>query len=106
MRFHSLYYIAHQNDDHHICLDSDNHESSTERPAQVDEDEDELLKRAIAMSLEEDPGIKEDDREDKEEMLAKAIALSLQEPSRINDEEEMSEEEMLAIALALSMVEK
>ena len=87
-------------------IDSDNHESSTDRPAKVDEDEDELLKKAIAMSLEEDPRIKEDDREDEEEMLAKAMALSLQEPSRINDEEEMSEEEMLAMALALSLVEK
>ena len=44
------------------------------------------------------------DRE--EEMLAKAMSLSLQEPSRINHEEEISEEEMLAMALALSMVEK
>ena len=54
----------------------------------------------------EDPKIKEDDIEDEEEMLAKAMALSLQEPSRINHEEEMGEEEMLAMALALSMVEK
>ena len=41
--------------------------------------------------------------EEEDEMLQRAIAMSLEEHSR---EEEESEEEMLARVLALSMVEK
>ena len=47
-------------------------------PASVDDDEDEMLKMAIAISLqEESPRIEEDSTE--EEMLALAIAMSMQE---------------------------
>ena len=57
----------------------------------MDEDEDEMLKRAIAMSLQEDPPtIKVEDSE--EEMLAKAIAMSLEEHPK-NKEENISETE-------------
>ena len=50
-------------------------------PAAIDEDGDETLKRAIAMSLQEDPPtIKVEDSE--EEMLAKAMAMSLEEHPR------------------------
>ena len=58
------------------------------------------------MSLQEDPPtIKVEDSE--EEMLAKAMAMSLEEHPE-NKEENISEEEkeMLARVLALSMVEK
>ena len=49
-------------------------------PPPMDEDEDEMLRKAIDMSLEEDPPrVKEEDEESKEEMLAKALALSLVE---------------------------
>ena len=74
-------------------------------PVAVDEDDDEMLKRAIAMSLQEvTPTIKVQDSE--EEMLAKAMAMSLEEhPS--NRAENISEEgEILARVLALSMVQK
>ena len=43
---------------------------------------------------------------DEDEMLRRAIAMSLEEQSRVIVEEEESEEEMLARVLALSMVEK
>ena len=57
----------------------------------MDEDEDEMLKRAIAMSLQEDPPtIKVEDSE--EEMLAKAMAMSLEEHPK-NKEENISETE-------------
>ena len=69
----------------------------------MDEDDDETLKRAIAMLLQEDPPtIKV---EEEEEMLARAMAMSLKEHPR-NKEENISEEEMLARVLALSTVEK
>ena len=69
----------------------------------MDEDDDGTLKRAIAMSLQEDlPTIKV---EEEEEMLARAMAMSLKEHPR-NKEENISEEEMLARVLALSTVEK
>ena len=58
--------------------DSGNPESSMCLPAAIDEDDDETLKRAIAMSLQEDPPtIKVEDSE--EEMLAKAMSMSLEE---------------------------
>ena len=47
-------------------------------PAPVDEDEDGMLKRAIAMSLEEQPRVLEEE-ESEEEMLARVLALSTQE---------------------------
>ena len=47
-------------------------------PAPVDEDEDGMLKRAIAMSLEEQPRVLEEE-EMEEEMLARVLALSTQE---------------------------
>ena len=69
---------------------------------QVNTHEDEILRKAIATSLEGDPpSIKEEDEIEKE-ILAKAIAKSLEEHTRIKGEEE----EMLARVLALSMVEK
>ena len=52
---------------------------STLMPASGDEDEDEMLKRAIAMSLEEHSREDEEEAEDEEEMLARALALSLME---------------------------
>ena len=54
----------------------------------MDKYEDELLRKAIAMSLEEDPPrIKKED-ESEEEMLAKAMAMSLEEHPSIKEEEE------------------
>ena len=44
----------------------------------VNENEDEMLARAIAMSLEEQPRFQEEE-ESEEEMLARAIAMSLEE---------------------------
>ena len=71
--------------------DSGNQESSMCLPAAMDEDDDETLKRAIAMSLQEDPPtIKVEDSE--EEMLAKAMAMSLEEHPK-NKEENISETE-------------
>ena len=46
-------------------------------PAPVVEDENEMLARAIAMSLEEHPRVEEEE-ESEEEMLARAFALSLE----------------------------
>ena len=46
-------------------------------PAVVVEDENEILGRAIAMSLEEHPRV-EKEEESEEEMLARAFALSLE----------------------------
>ena len=43
---------------------------------QVDEDEDEMLKRPIAMSLEEQSMVEEDE-ESEEEMLARVLAFSM-----------------------------
>ena len=80
-------------------LDSGDQEPSTVLTTQVDEYEDEMLRKAIAMSLEGDPPrIKKED-ESEEEMLAKAMAMSLEEHPSIKEEEE----EMLARVLALSM---
>ena len=60
-------------------------------PATIDEDDNETLKRAIAMSLHEDPPtIKVEDSE--EELLAKAMAMSLEEHPG-NKEENISEEQ-------------
>ena len=44
--------------------------------------------------------------EDEDEMLRRAIAMSLEEQSRVEEEDEKSEEEMLARVLAFSMVKK
>ena len=44
--------------------------------------------------------------EDEDEMLRRAIAMSLEEQSMVIDVEEESEEEMLARVLALSLVYK
>ena len=60
-------------------------------PTAMDEDDDEMLKGAMAMSLQEDPPtIKVEDSE--EEMLAKAMAMSLEEHPK-NKEENISETE-------------
>ena len=45
-------------------------------PVSVNEDDEEVLKRAIAMSLEEQSRSEEDESD--EELLAKAIAMSLE----------------------------
>ena len=44
--------------------------------------------------------------EGEDELVKRVIAMSLEEQSRVIDEEEESEEEMLARVLALSMVDK
>ena len=83
-------------------LDFGAQEPSTVLTTHVYEYEDEMLRKAIAMSLEVDPPrIKKED-ESEEEMLAKAMAMSLEEHPSIKEEEE----EMLARVLALSMMEK
>ena len=41
--------------------------------------EDEMLRRAIAISLEEPPRVKEEKKESEEEMLARVLAMSLEE---------------------------
>ena len=53
---------------------SDVREQEQDLPAQV-EDEDEMLRRAIAMSLEEQSRVEEEESE--EEMLARVLALSM-----------------------------
>ena len=45
-------------------------------PALGNEEEDEILQRAIAMSMEEHPRV-EKENESEDEMLARALALSL-----------------------------
>ena len=51
----------------------------------VNEIEDEMLARAIAMSLEEQPRFQEEE-ESEEEMLARAIAMSLEEQEHYSEQ--------------------
>ena len=53
-------------------------EAHFDLPAPVNEDEDEMVKRAIAMSLEEQSRVVEEE-EGEEEMLARVLALSMED---------------------------